>query len=346
MFVFAVPATANFNPRSPDGERLGLLIVIIYFQIFQSTLPGWGATIQSSMWPVSWKFQSTLPGWGATCPRRCRSCRRWHFNPRSPDGERLRGHVPPVRRVRISIHAPRMGSDSGYGARRQGSYISIHAPRMGSDSWRPRATVIIMIFQSTLPGWGATLMLLEAVHGIVISIHAPRMGSDHTPSLAGFDCKDFNPRSPDGERPRLTAVGYIIVYISIHAPRMGSDSMLGVQMLSGYDDFNPRSPDGERPGISISVVPEALISIHAPRMGSDQSALIAGLCYEISIHAPRMGSDVYVPRLRFVSRDFNPRSPDGERPIGLDSRPVLRDFNPRSPDGERRLRSPVAICFT
>ena len=60
--------------------------------------------------------------------------------------------------------------------------------------------------------------------------------------------------------------------ISIHAPRMGSDSMLGVQMLSGYDDFNPRSPDGERPGISISVVPEALISIHAPRMGSDQSA--------------------------------------------------------------------------
>ena len=132
--------------------------------------------------------------------------------------------------------------------------------------------MIIMIFQSTLPGWGATLMLLEAVHGIVISIHAPRMGSDHTPSLAGFDCKDFNPRSPDGERPRLTAVGYIIVYISIHAPRMGSDSMLGVQMLSGYDDFNPRSPDGERPGISISVVPEALISIHAPRMGSDQSA--------------------------------------------------------------------------
>ena len=240
----------DFNPRSPDGERRPFLASAASPPIFQSTLPGWGATIQSSMWPVSWKFQSTLPGWGATCPRRCRSCRRWHFNPRSPDGERLRGHVPPVRRVRISIHAP----------------------RMGSDSWRPRATVIIMIFQSTLPGWGATLMLLEAVHGIVISIHAPRMGSDHTPSLAGFDCKDFNPRSPDGERPRLTAVGYIIVYISIHAPRMGSDSMLGVQMLSGYDDFNPRSPDGERPGISISVVPEALISIHAPRMGSDQSA--------------------------------------------------------------------------
>ena len=190
----------DFNPRSPDGERRPFL-----------------ASAASP--PI---FQSTLPGWGATCPRRCRSCRRWHFNPRSPDGERLRGHVPPVRRVRISIHAPRMGSDSGYGARRQGSYISIHAPRMGSDSWRPRATVIIMIFQSTLPGWGATLMLLEAVHGIVISIHAPRMGSDHTPSLAGFDCKDFNPRSPDGERPIGRPYPRSLIY------------------------FNPRSPDGER----------------------------------------------------------------------------------------------------
>ena len=283
----------HFNPRSPDGERLGLLIVIIYFQIFQSTLPGWGATIQSSMWPVSWKFQSTLPGWGATCPRRCRSCRRWHFNPRSPDGERLRGHVPPVRRVRISIHAP----------------------RMGSDSWRPRATVIIMIFQSTLPGWGATLMLLEAVHGIVISIHAPRMGSDRLISDEVAQANEFQSTLPGWgatiHRPWLGSTARI----SIHAPRMGSDSMLGVQMLSGYDDFNPRSPDGERPGISISVVPEALISIHAPRMGSD----------------------VYVPRLRFVSRDFNPRSPDGERPIGRPYPRSLIYFNPRSPDGERQV---------
>ena len=36
--------------------------------------------------------------------------------------------------------------------------------------------------------------------------------------------------------------------------------------------------------------------------------------YQISIHAPRMGSDVYlfIGLRHFI--DFNPRSPDGERP--------------------------------
>ena len=249
MFVFAVPATANFNPRSPDGERLGLLIVIIYFQIFQSTLPGWGATIQSSMWPVSWKFQSTLPGWGATCPRRCRSCRRWHFNPRSPDGERLRGHVPPVRRVRISIHAP----------------------RMGSDSWRPRATVIIMIFQSTLPGWGATLMLLEAVHGIVISIHAPRMGSDRLISDEVAQANEFQSTLPGWgatiHRPWLGSTARI----SIHAPRMGSDHGLlpwGILLFI----FQSTLPGWGATPCSVSrCSPDMMISIHAPRMGSDRA---------------------------------------------------------------------------
>ena len=34
---------------------------------FQSTLPGWGATLPfASLAMVSFQFQSTLPGWGAT----------------------------------------------------------------------------------------------------------------------------------------------------------------------------------------------------------------------------------------------------------------------------------------
>ena len=33
-------------------------------------------------------------------------------------------------------------------------------------------------FQSTLPGWGATIRFQRGVPQIVISIHAPRMGSD------------------------------------------------------------------------------------------------------------------------------------------------------------------------
>ncbi len=56
------------------------------------------------------------------------------------------------------------------------------------------------------------------------------------------------------------------------------------------------------------------ISIHAPRTGSDcrlgSSANRAG---KISIHAPRTGSDRSRPDRAYHLRDFNPRSPHGER---------------------------------
>ena len=57
----------------------------------------------------------------------------------------------------ISIHAPRMGSDRRPAYRMSAQHvISIHAPRMGSDSATSPATPAMRIFQSTLPGWGAT----------------------------------------------------------------------------------------------------------------------------------------------------------------------------------------------
>ena len=46
------------------------------------------------------KFQSTLPRWGATRRRRLAMRRLWHFNPRSPDGERLGN---PFDTARISV---------------------------------------------------------------------------------------------------------------------------------------------------------------------------------------------------------------------------------------------------
>ena len=55
---------------------------------FQSTLPGWGATVISLITGMSMRFQSTLPGWGATFQVGGSSKRFTYFNPRSPDGER------------------------------------------------------------------------------------------------------------------------------------------------------------------------------------------------------------------------------------------------------------------
>ena len=172
-----------------------------------------------------------------------------------------------------------------------------------------------VIFQSTLPGWGATSKFCMSVWFCEISIHAPRMGSDRCGRLRTL------------REPR----------ISIHAPRMGSDHLTGVSGRTTAD-FNPRSPDGERPERGVTGVAHGDISIHAPRMGSDGIVAEVGDGETISIHAPRMGSDRSRRTRRSRTRYFNPRSPDGERPPRPTGRCRCHHFNPRSPDGERRNR--------
>ena len=124
-------------------------------------------------------------------------------------------------------------------------------------------------FQSTLPGWGATI--------------APWM-------LFSFRC-DFNPRSPDGERRCGGATRYAEHVISIHAPRMGSDPIEQPTIHKGAY-FNPRSPDGERLPSGSTTVPSMYFNPRSPdgerpsRLGEHHRHAF------ISIHAPRMGSDL------------------------------------------------------
>ena len=49
---------------------------------------------------------------------------------------------------------------------------------MGSDSHWRKESRICSSFQSTLPVWGATILLYVLLEFFVISIHAPRVGSD------------------------------------------------------------------------------------------------------------------------------------------------------------------------
>ena len=127
-----------------------------------------------------------------------------YFNPRSPCGERPSGqlnnynvlisiHAPRVGSDRfwiyrhvvhvISIHAPRVGSDYLGGRRMQVNvHISIHAPRVGSDPGSDIYVVRKLVFQSTLPVWGATTLPTLSSGWISISIHAPRVGSDELTS--------------------------------------------------------------------------------------------------------------------------------------------------------------------
>ena len=146
-----------------------------------------------------------------------------------------------------------------------------------------------------------------------ISIHAPREGSD------GEDVR--------GD-PSFS-------FISIHAPREGSDAVI-VYFLSFLSNFNPRSPRGERPDAPQRHNRTARFQSTLPARGATTSTCFLSLIWIISIHAPREGSDFQIVGVVFGIRDFNPRSPRGERRYTSPClRPSSRNFNPRSPRGER-----------
>ena len=208
-------------------------------------------------------FQSTLPGWGATAIHVDSGQFRRYFNPRSPDGEQPRARP-----------ASRMGHDfnprSPDGERQSGLLvlglavdISIHAPRMGSDLDRTTAKASRLLFQSTLPGWGATVEIRTIFTQI----------------------RYFNPRSPDGERRH----GWSALY-------------------------------------SFSVFQSTL-----PGWGATRHHEFSHVYGRISIHAPRMGSDIEDAHVRFDVGDFNPRSPDGERPRNPINTPLFVKFQSTLP---------------
>ena len=103
--------------------------------------------------------------------------------------------------------------------------------------------------------------------------------------------------------------------------------------------FQSTLPAGGATRLGVEFLRCLVISIHAPRGGSDRNPFRGRIAEtEISIHAPRGGSDLSSgPKLVGLVRNFNPRSPRGERrpPFGRGPAP-WRHFNPRSPRGERR----------
>ena len=190
-------------------------------------------------------FQSTLPGWGATRQTEIHAQALQNFNPRSPDGER-----------------PAVPSRSG-----PKLLISIHAPRMGSDGRRRCCVRFMYIFQSTLPGWGATTSRTSSsTPSAGFQSTLPGWGATVV-DLAGIVAMEFQSTLPGwGATLRIGQRGRP-ARISIHAPRMGSDHfkdgghyflVLFQSALPGWGatdarmdratgrDFNPRSPDGER----------------------------------------------------------------------------------------------------
>ena len=172
------------------------------------------------------EFQFTHPGRGATFVCLIGGFLSIRFNSRTPGG---------VRHFHVII----------------GRYldsVSIHAPREGCDPNLAKAPVILLMFQFTHPGRGATLAYI-------------------------FDSalsERFNSRTPGGVRLlvnpfRLLAYQFQFTHpgrgatiskslptprlsVSIHAPREGCD-LSEDSLISSEQSFNSRTPGGVRPDL-------------------------------------------------------------------------------------------------
>ena len=80
---------SNFNPRSPHGARLHMSSNSSQDFIFQSTLPARGATRFWCIYFDDFDISIHAPRTGSDEVQRASRHRLYHFNPRSPHGERL-----------------------------------------------------------------------------------------------------------------------------------------------------------------------------------------------------------------------------------------------------------------
>ncbi len=237
---------ANFNPRSPHGERpVGLPCPLAYRYFNPRSPHGERQKVRNGL-PAAKPFQSTLPARGATRDAAKSGNHPGDFNPRSPHGERRCRPWHPAPRYTFQSTLPARGATACLPSRRGCTQYfnprSPHGERQGNTSSESG----VIPFQSTLPARGAT---------VCAGAHA-RGG-------------DFNPRSPHGERPRRWKLFFLHLLISIHAPRTGSDVKA--------DDFAALivriSIHAPRTGSDLAYADRMrwrTISIHAPRTGSDR----------------------------------------------------------------------------
>ena len=237
----------HFNPRAPYGARLASLGhgAWIYTD-FNPRAPYGARHVYARYLRTNFEFQSTRPIRGATPPRSMPWARPLYFNPRAPYGARHDLLNQPYKTGDISIHAPHMGRDKrGVGCGLRAVIFQSTRPIWG-------ATVVLLSgrrflkFQSTRPIWGATGWLFVRFRSVRISIHAPHMGRDCLVLLARVLSLVFQSTRP--------------IWGATESYATNSNTSM---------NFNPRAPYGARLSRLILCSFIQSISIHAPHMGRD-----------------------------------------------------------------------------
>ena len=112
MIVPYPSGALHFNPRSPHGERPDPNNYKQNTEKFQPTLPARGATNEYFITYGRTWISTHAPRTGSDYTTSENDILRFHFNPRSPHGERRNREREEHATETISTHAPRTGSDS------------------------------------------------------------------------------------------------------------------------------------------------------------------------------------------------------------------------------------------
>ena len=115
----------------------------------------------------------------------------------------------------------------------------------------------------------------------------------------------------------MLIMAFGVADISIHAPRTGSDP----RSRSQADRHHQISIHAPRTGSDTPEerkrVQDAKFQSTLPARGATDFAATHSRQGDISIHAPRTGSDTASRSCCTCWRNFNPRSPHGERHCGM-----------------------------
>ena len=209
---------------------------------------------------------------------------------------------------------PLRGATGDYVPQNVGQQFQSTLPLRGATVF-PGQKMINKEFQSTLPLRGATCMILCAVMWHPFQSTLPLRGA--TPILRQHMTKvKFQSTLPLRGATNTAKDRMPKIAISIHAPLTGSDSRRHYRKASN-GNFNPRSPYGERQYVKGLLVYLALFQSTLPLRGATSGDQKDQQKTDISIHAPLTGSDSGCLRQARTGKDFNPRSPYGERQQNL-----------------------------
>ena len=168
----------------------------------------------------------------------------------------------------------------------------------------------------------------------LISIHIPRIGTTMRFGRRYCAPANFNPRPVRGATyPRM------ILKISRQfqsTPPIRGTTIQAIASNSLCQFQSPLPMRGTTAGGVEALLLAGIFQSTLPSRGATVNFTRTQKDKKISIHAPLAGSDCKLHAHAKRQKDFNPRSPRGERLIDAATLVASAYFNPRSPRGERR----------